>query len=103
MANSMSINAKAFKSDENVMILSHSVTRDKNSVSVLAEYGKNKQIDYKQWKLLTGKKNEIYNLGRNYYFVDENLGERKSEVDFPNDPPSNGENPPLRNNKMKEN
>lgn len=82
ITNSMSIIANAFKSDENVMILSHSVTPDKDSASVLAEYGKNKHIDFKQWKLLTGKISEIYDLGRKFYFVEEDLGEDKTDDDF---------------------
>jgi hypothetical protein len=51
----MSINAKAFKSDEcNDFIAFYFL--NKNSVSVLRIWKKNKQIDYKQWKLLTRKK-----------------------------------------------
>ena len=29
---------------------------------------------YNKWKLLTGSKDEIYDLGRKYYYVEEDLG-----------------------------
>lgn len=82
MTNSMAIIAKEFSKDDNFLILSHSVTPDKDSVSVLADYGEKKGIDYNRWKLLTGKKEEIYNLGRKFYFVEEDLGEKKTDDDF---------------------
>jgi protein SCO1/2 len=82
MTNSLSTVSKAFKKDTDFLILSHSVTPDKDNPAVLKKYAERKKINTKSWKLLTGKKSEIYDLGRNYYFVDENLGEKKSEDDF---------------------
>ncbi|MGL5891498.1 MAG: SCO family protein [Bacteroidia bacterium] len=68
--------------DTNVLLLSHSVTPESDSVPVLAEYGKAKGVDYSRWKLLTGNKSEIYNLGRKYYFVEEDLGENRDTSVF---------------------
>ena len=48
----------------------------------LAKYAKEKNINYTKWKLLTGSKDEIYNLGRKFYFVEEDLGENKDNSIF---------------------
>ena len=49
----------------------------KDNVTVLRKYAKEKKVNSKRWKLLTGEKNEIYNLGRKYYFVEEDEGVKK--------------------------
>jgi len=73
---------EAFKEDEEVLLLSHSVTPEYDSIPVLKRYAKIKGvIDYK-WHLLTGKRKDIYDLGRNFYFVEEDLGVEKDEGDF---------------------
>ena len=41
-----------------------------------------KKIEFKRWKLLTGDKNEIYDLGRRYYFVEEDLGVNSDSTVF---------------------
>ena len=82
MTNSMSKIQEEFKNDDQVQMISHSVTPDKDSVSVLAEYAQKKKIQYSKWKLLTGSKEEIYNLGRKFYFVEEDLGENNDSSIF---------------------
>lgn len=82
MTNSMSVLQKEFINDDAILLLSHSVTPEQDSVSVLADYGKKKNIQYNKWKLLTGPKEEIYNLGRKFYFVEEDLGENKDTSIF---------------------
>ena len=82
MTNSMSSVANEFKDDNSIMILSHTVTPDKDTPSVLNDYANKKNIDYSHWKLVTGTRDEIYNLGRKYYFVEEDLGEEKTDEDF---------------------
>lgn len=82
MANSMSVLQKKFITDDNVMLISHSVTPDQDSVPVLAKYAQKNNINYNKWKLLTGPKKEIYNLGRKFYFVEEDLGENKDSSIF---------------------
>lgn len=77
MTNNMAILQKEFLQDDNILLLSHSVTPERDSISVLKKYAKAKGVDYNKWKLLTGKKDEIYDLGRKYYFVEEDLGENK--------------------------
>jgi protein SCO1 len=77
MTKNMAVLQTKFLDDDNVMLLSHSVTPEKDKVAVLATYAKEKNVDYEKWKLLTGTKDEIYNLGRKYYFVEEDLGENR--------------------------
>lgn len=74
MTKSMSALQQEFISDNEVQLLSHSVTPDKDSVSVLSEYAKDNGVNYDKWKLLTGDKSEIYDLGRKYYYIEEDLG-----------------------------
>ncbi|WP_339921419.1 SCO family protein [uncultured Flavobacterium sp.] len=82
MTNSMSKIQAEFKNDDQIQLVSHSVTPDKDSVSVMATYGKKNNIQYSKWKLLTGDKEEIYNLGRKFYFVEEDLGENNDSSIF---------------------
>ncbi len=82
MTNSMADIQKEFINDNEILLLSHSVTPDKDSVEVLKEYGKEKGVDFKRWKLLTGDKQEIYDLGRKYYFVEEDEGITKGNEVF---------------------
>ena len=82
MTDNMEIIAKEFKKDNSVLILSHSVTPETDTALVLEEYGEKKNIDYNQWKLLTGTRDEIYNLGRKFYFIEEDLGETREDDDF---------------------
>ncbi len=72
----------AFIDDEEVLILSHSVTPEKDSVSVLREYAEVKGVVEGKWHLLTGDRRVIYDLGRNQYFVEEDMGLEKGPDDF---------------------
>lgn len=82
MTNSMSKIQEEFKNDDHIQLVSHSVTPDQDPVPVLAAYAKKKNIQYSKWKLLTGDKEEIYNLGRKFYFVEEDLGENNDSSIF---------------------
>jgi len=82
MTKSMSDIQKEFINDDKVLLLSHSVTPEKDSVSILKKYALEKNVNFKRWKLLTGNKNEIYDLGRKYYFVEEDEGIKKGNDVF---------------------
>ncbi len=71
-----------FKNDPKVLFLSHSVTPSIDSVPILNNYAKNHGVIDNKWHLATGDKKEIYTLGRDYYFVENDLGEEKSIDDF---------------------
>lgn len=73
---------EAFKDDSSVLLLSHSVTPDYDTVEVLRRYAEKNDIQGRQWHLVTGMRNEIYDLGRNAYFAEENLGVPTGESDF---------------------
>lgn len=71
-----------FLSDDDVLLLSHSVTPERDSVPVLRQYAADNGISSKTWLLVTGKQKEIYRLGRKDYFVEEDLGLNKAEDEF---------------------
>jgi len=73
---------EAFKNDPDILLLSHSVTPTMDSVPVLKTYANNYNVNNKKWHLVTGHKSKIYELGRDHYFVENNLGEPKSIDDF---------------------
>ena len=82
MTSSMGDIQKEFINDDNVLLLSHSVTPDFDSAGVLARYADDHNVNFKRWKLLTGEKEEIYELGRKYYFVEEDEGFKKDNNVF---------------------
>lgn len=82
MTTSMSYIQKEFINDNEILLLSHSVNPEKDNVSVLKQYAKEKKVEFKRWKLLTGNKNEIYDLGRKYYFIEEDEGIKKGNDVF---------------------
>lgn len=82
MTSNMKLVQDAFLEDEEVVILSHSVTPEYDSVSILKEYSTDKEIIKKEWYLLTGDRSVIYDLGRNWYFVEEDMGLEKDPEDF---------------------
>jgi protein SCO1/2 len=65
---------EAFKNDDQIIFLSYSVTPEDDSVSVLAAYAKESKVDAHKWKLLTGDKNEIYQLAKKEYFAGDSVG-----------------------------
>ncbi|SIS84572.1 protein SCO1/2 [Zobellia uliginosa] len=73
---------KAFIDDPEVALLSHSVTPSIDSVSVLNTYAKKNGVINEKWHLVTGDKQEIYDLGRHHYFVENDLGIPKDINDF---------------------
>lgn len=73
---------EAFLHDNDVLLLSHSVTPIRDSVSVLKRYAKEKGILSEKWHLVTGSQKEIYKLGRKDYFVEEDLGLNKEDEEF---------------------
>lgn len=73
---------EAFQDDSDILLLSHSVTPSIDSVSVLKTYADKNGIVNGKWHLATGDKTEIYNLGRNQYFVENDLGIPKDINDF---------------------
>ena len=82
MTANMATLQEAFLADEEVLLLSHSVTPEYDSVAVLKRYAEEKGVQSHKWHLVTGEQQEIYKLGRKDYFVEEDLGIDKGEEEF---------------------
>jgi protein SCO1/2 len=82
MTTNMTKVQEVFLDNPEVAILSHSVTPSIDSVSVLKTYAEKNGVIDSKWHLVTGDKTEIYNLGRNEYFVENDLGIPKDINDF---------------------
>jgi protein SCO1/2 len=57
------------KNDSSVMLLSHTVTPEIDSVKQLKEYALEKGVMDKKWNLVTGDKKQIYDLARKSYLA----------------------------------
>ncbi len=82
MTTNMAVLQDSFMNNDHVVLLSYSVTPEIDSVPTLAAYAERKNITSPNWHLLTGDRKQIYDLGRKAYFVEEDLGETKSDEDF---------------------
>lgn len=60
---------KAIMNDDEVMLLSHSVTPKIDSVAQLKRYAIEKGVNDKKWNLVTGDKKQIYELARKSYLA----------------------------------
>tara|TARA_B110000196_G_scaffold105980_1_gene91983 strand:- start:803 stop:1468 length:666 start_codon:yes stop_codon:yes gene_type:complete len=62
--------------DKEILLLSHSVTPEIDSVEQLKRYAISNQINDDKWNLVTGDKKQIYNLARKSYLAveDDPLG-----------------------------
>ncbi len=57
------------ENDDDVMLLSHSVTPRIDSVAQLKKYALEKGVDDSKWNLVTGDKKQIYDLARKSYLA----------------------------------
>jgi len=73
---------QAFSNDENIRLLSYSVTPWIDSVSKLKKYAVKHNILADKWHLLTGSRTEIYSLARKSYFAEEETGFNKDSSEF---------------------
>lgn len=64
-----------FIEDDDLMLLSLSVTPDIDSVSVLRDYATNKNVNDNKWHVTTGNKKHIYELARKSYFAVSERGD----------------------------
>ena len=75
MTNHMVNIQKKIINDNDVMLLSHSVTPDIDSVAQLKRYALKKGVNDKKWNLVTGDKKEIYRLARKSYLAVKDNGD----------------------------
>ena len=69
MASNMVEVQQAIKNNPEVMLLSHTVMPDVDSVPVLKRYADEKGVDSRKWNLVTGEKQKIYDLARKSYLA----------------------------------
>ncbi len=81
MNNNLEKVADAFKGTKDVMILSHTVDPETDSVPTLAMYSHLHHADNRLWVFLTGKKEELYGLARKGYLLNAEEGDG-GEEDF---------------------
>ncbi len=72
----------AFKNDKDIMLLSHSVTPEMDSVPVLKKYAEAKGVISGKWQLLTGNKEAIYTLAKKQYFAGDTIGYYQTGNEF---------------------
>ena len=82
MTKNMNILQQTFLHDPDVLMLSHSVTPERDSVSVLKKYALKNGIFSHKWHLTTGDRQQIYHLGRASYFIEEDLGIEREIDEF---------------------
>ncbi|WP_339926256.1 SCO family protein [uncultured Cyclobacterium sp.] len=81
MAN-MDLVQKQLREKKQLQLLSYSVTPEMDGVPELKEYADKNGIPSEDWYLLTGNREVIYDLGRNQFFVEEDMGLEKGPEDF---------------------
>ncbi|OIQ23612.1 SCO family protein [Lacinutrix sp. MedPE-SW] len=65
---------KEIINDDDIMLLSHSVTPVIDSVAQLKKYAKLKGVNDAKWNLVTGDKKQIYELARKSYLAVKSAG-----------------------------
>lgn len=69
MTKNMAKIQEVIKNDKDVMLLSHSVTPEIDSVAQLKKYAIKKGVIDSKWNLVTGDRKEIYDLARKSYMA----------------------------------
>ncbi|RZJ36043.1 MAG: SCO family protein [Flavobacterium sp.] len=72
---------KAFANNPKVMLLSHTVMPDVDSVPVLKQYAIENGIDDSKWNLVTGDKKQIYTIARRGYLAVK-IGKPEEQYDM---------------------
>ena len=75
MTDHMVILQNKLKLNPDVMLLSHTVTPEIDSVAQLKKYALNKGVLDSKWNLVTGDKKEIYQLARKSYLAVKSTGD----------------------------
>ncbi|SDM16059.1 SCO family protein [Kriegella aquimaris] len=75
MTKNMADIQKRIINDDDVLLLSHSVTPEIDSVSQLKKYALEKGVNDSKWNLVTGDKKQIYELARKSYLAVKDDGD----------------------------
>ena len=82
LAKNMGVIQEFYKEDITIMLLSHTVMPSVDSVEKIKEYAIEKGVIDQKWHLITGDRDEIYNIARTSYFADEDFKKTKDESEF---------------------
>ena len=82
MTNNFKIVGDSLKIDNDVVMLSYSVTPWIDKPDVLKKYMNKNDIHNTNWHFLTGDRARIYQLARQSYFAEENIGFSKDSSEF---------------------
>lgn len=66
---------KEILNDDEVMLLSHSVTPEIDTIAQLKRYALKKGVNDLKWNLVTGDKKQIYELARKSYLAVKDAGD----------------------------
>lgn len=80
MTDNMSRLQEELKGKNNILLLSHTVTPEIDTVAQLKKYAIEKGVDDSKWNLVTGDKKEIYDLARKSYLVAKDVPEEEYEL-----------------------
>lgn len=75
MSRNMAKIQEEFADEKSLMLLSHSVTPEIDTVLALMAYGELHSANNDRWLLLTGERKHIYNLARKEYFAAKHDGD----------------------------
>jgi protein SCO1/2 len=82
MTNNMHLIQERFKNNDTVLLLSHSVTPEMDSIPVLKKYALEKGVISGKWHLLTGKEEDIYSLAKKQYYAGDTIGYYQTGNEF---------------------
>lgn len=68
------------KNDNDVLLLSHTVTPEIDSVAQLKKYALEKGVNDAKWNLVTGDKKEIYDLARKSYLAAKDVPYQENDL-----------------------
>jgi len=71
---------KELKDKQDVLLLSHTVTPEIDTVAQLKRYAVKKGVDDSKWNLVTGDKKEIYDLARKSYLAAKDVPYNKYDL-----------------------
>lgn len=66
---------KLYAARPDVLLLSHTVDPEQDSVPVMREYARTQGVSDKRWLFLTGDKTQLYHLARRSYLVNAEQGD----------------------------
>ena len=73
---------EAYKNDADIMLLSHTVMPWKDSIPIIKAYAIKNNVNNEKWHLVTGNKDDLYDIARYGYFADEDFIKTQDESNF---------------------